>query len=104
MLGRPRVVGFSLIETAVQPFAASRLSSASVAFMSQVGSRPQGMKRPRSEEHTSELQSPMRISYAVFCSQKKLRHTDATTTPLNSIHQHQSRTPCTTRQPTIAQL
>src|SRR3546814_8642920 len=22
---------------------------------------------PRSEEHTSELQSPMRISYAVFC-------------------------------------
>src|SRR3546814_3414351 len=25
----------------------------------------------RSEEHTSELQSLMRISYAVFCSQKK---------------------------------
>src|SRR3546814_5261318 len=25
----------------------------------------------RSEEHTSELQSPMRISYAVFCSKKK---------------------------------
>src|SRR3546814_1301317 len=24
-------------------------------------------KRLRSEEHTSELQSPMRISYAVFC-------------------------------------
>src|SRR3546814_5627426 len=24
----------------------------------------------RSEEHTSELQSPMRISYAVFCLQK----------------------------------
>src|SRR3546814_10852715 len=23
--------------------------------------------KPRSEEHTSELQSPMRISYAVFC-------------------------------------
>src|SRR3546814_6375596 len=28
----------------------------------------------RSEEHTSELQSLMRISYAVFCSQKKKRH------------------------------
>src|SRR3546814_3027776 len=27
--------------------------------------------RPRSEEHTSELQSLMRISYAVFCLQKK---------------------------------
>src|SRR3546814_13418916 len=26
---------------------------------------------PRSEEHTSELQSPMRISYAVFCLKKK---------------------------------
>src|SRR3546814_1900716 len=28
---------------------------------------------PRSEEHTSELQSLMRISYAVFCLQKKKR-------------------------------
>src|SRR3546814_1972481 len=27
--------------------------------------------RTRSEEHTSELQSLMRISYAVFCLQKK---------------------------------
>src|SRR3546814_7981850 len=27
--------------------------------------------RDRSEEHTSELQSLMRISYAVFCLQKK---------------------------------
>src|SRR3546814_2395223 len=27
--------------------------------------------RPRSEEHTSELQSLMRISYAVFCLQKR---------------------------------
>src|SRR3546814_1495442 len=27
----------------------------------------------RSEEHTSELQSLMRISYAVFCLKKKLR-------------------------------
>src|SRR3546814_2028914 len=28
----------------------------------------------RSEEHTSELQSLMRISYAVFCLQKKTKH------------------------------
>src|SRR3546814_11155311 len=28
-------------------------------------------ERPRSEEHTSELQSLMRISYAVFCLKKK---------------------------------
>src|SRR3546814_6288703 len=29
----------------------------------------------RSEEHTSELQSLMRISYAVFCLKKKTIHT-----------------------------
>src|SRR3546814_3158445 len=29
------------------------------------------MARDRSEEHTSELQSLMRISYAVFCLKKK---------------------------------
>src|SRR3546814_2832422 len=29
----------------------------------------------RSEEHTSELQSLMRISYAVFCLKTKKRHT-----------------------------
>src|SRR3546814_10272888 len=28
-------------------------------------------QHPRSEEHTSELQSLMRISYAVFCLKKK---------------------------------
>src|SRR3546814_9175095 len=31
----------------------------------------------RSEEHTSELQSLMRISYAVFCLKKKNNTTDA---------------------------
>src|SRR3546814_4000278 len=30
---------------------------------------------PRSEEHTSELQSLMRISYAVFCLKKKQTYT-----------------------------
>src|SRR3546814_7407152 len=30
--------------------------------------------RVRSEEHTSELQSLMRISYAVFCLKKKITH------------------------------
>src|SRR3546814_2947213 len=31
-------------------------------------------KSSRSEEHTSELQSLMRISYAVFCLKKKKKH------------------------------
>src|SRR3546814_294062 len=33
--------------------------------------RDHGMNAKRSEEHTSELQSLMRISYAVFCLKKK---------------------------------
>src|SRR3546814_2237459 len=32
----------------------------------------------RSEEHTSELQSLMRISYAVFCLKKKKKHKNTT--------------------------
>src|SRR3546814_4915022 len=35
----------------------------------------------RSEEHTSELQSLMRISYAVFCLKKKTNNTDQHTKP-----------------------
>src|SRR3546814_9799450 len=34
--------------------------------------------RNRSEEHTSELQSLMRISYAVFCLKKKTQQKDKT--------------------------
>src|SRR3546814_4790545 len=41
----------------------------------------QHQKQARSEEHTSELQSLMRISYAVFCLKKKKN----TTTKLKSI-------------------
>src|SRR3546814_6705684 len=33
--------------------------------------KPAGQAPARSEEHTSELQSLMRISYAVFCLKKK---------------------------------
>src|SRR3546814_6116367 len=36
--------------------------------------RHQRTQRVRSEEHTSELQSLMRISYAVFCLKKKKIH------------------------------
>src|SRR3546814_7538891 len=41
--------------------------------------------RLRSEEHTSELQSLMRISYAVFClkKKKKLTNQQADKTPTN---------------------
>src|SRR3546814_9050229 len=41
------------------------------------------IKLPRSEEHTSELQSLMRISYAVFCLKKKKQYN---TTKLTTSH------------------
>src|SRR3546814_2279336 len=42
--------------------------------------RPRSFRTPfiRSEEHTSELQSLMRISYAVFCLKKKTTCTTQT--------------------------
>src|SRR3546814_8564680 len=42
--------------------------------------KPFSINELRSEEHTSELQSLMRISYAVFCLKKKHENTDK---PLN---------------------
>src|SRR3546814_4568517 len=45
-----------------------------------------GEQRPRSEEHTSELQSLMRISYAVFClKKKKKKNTYQTSQPTYTI-------------------
>src|SRR3546814_9494722 len=46
----------------------------------------------RSEEHTSELQSLMRTSYAVFCLKKK--------TATNTRNQHRGQPPVTIRQAT----
>src|SRR3546814_1942580 len=43
-----------------------------------------GVRCARSEEHTSELQSLMRISYAVFCLKKK-----KTKCKMNDINAHQ---------------
>src|SRR3546814_2781261 len=43
------------------------------------GPAPQALEGPpRSAEHTSELQSLMRISYAVFCLKNKKTHTTHT--------------------------
>src|SRR3546814_6117530 len=44
-------------------------------------------KRARSEEHTSELQSLMRSSYAVFCLKKKT-NTKNTSTPTHCVKSH----------------
>src|SRR3546814_6477569 len=46
-----------------------------------------GLSPRRSEEHTSELQSLMRISYAVFCLKKKKTITSASSTA-HITHEH----------------
>src|SRR3546814_3605392 len=43
----------------------------------------------RSEEHTSELQSLMRISYAVFCLKKKKTHIQNQNTDSIDLHNKQ---------------
>src|SRR3546814_2080083 len=48
--------------------------------------RKQNFIPPRSEEHTSELQSLMRISYAVFCLKKKKKNKN------NKIYMTKTRT------------
>src|SRR3546814_5758582 len=39
----------------------------------------------RSEEHTSELQSLMRISYAVFCLKKKIHNQNTSTNTIQTM-------------------
>src|SRR3546814_9121504 len=46
---------------------------------------PSACASGRSEEHTSELQSLMRISYAVFCLKKKTNNTHSHKHVRNSI-------------------
>src|SRR3546814_5207390 len=60
-----------------QPAAqAVRLSHAARSVRAVVQTRcTSELNPPRSEEHTSELQSLMRISYAVFCLKKKKTNT-----------------------------
>src|SRR3546814_1527306 len=45
----------------------------------------------RSEEHTSELQSLMRISYAVFCLKKKNKITYVTRTHIKYTHNNHTQ-------------
>src|SRR3546814_8259362 len=62
---------------------ATRSSMCAISPISTTKSFAALCKAARSEEHTSELQSLMRISYAVFCLKKKKK---TTTTQL--IHQN----------------
>src|SRR3546814_10819189 len=51
-----------------------------------------GVGGVRSEEHTSELQSLMRISYAVFCLKKTNRYEERLNRHAQTTNQHPDRT------------
>src|SRR3546814_8442688 len=53
-------------------WATSRYTDLKAKIIFVNGSPIDAMTAKRSEEHTSELQSLMRISYAVFCLKKKI--------------------------------
>src|SRR3546814_5185870 len=70
----------------IETFALSESSSrSSISSIHGQVSLPQ----PRSEEHTSELQSLMRISYAVFCLKKKKQNTKTHIHETNARYKHQ---------------
>src|SRR3546814_3559205 len=81
-----RAIGLSLVATgllaACAPIAAAPMApagEAAAAFTNPLlASRPDPWIAQRdgvrSEEHTSELQSLMRLSYAVFCLKKHISH------------------------------
>src|SRR3546814_2764311 len=60
------------------PCCAKRRAVISASFQPRGSSRPEKPETtrglPRSEEHTPELQSLIRNSYAVFCLKKKTQH------------------------------
>src|SRR3546814_19183152 len=58
-----------------------------VEYIGQVNPVVPGIGLDRSEEHTSELQSLMRISYAVFCLKKKKYITNNISSHTINLHE-----------------
>src|SRR3546814_4963876 len=71
--GRGQALEVAVVGRAEQPLGEHAEHARSLEYY--IGWPPQRLSRRltnrRSEEHTSELQSLMRISYAVFCLKKK---------------------------------
>src|SRR3546814_5362110 len=72
MLPLPCACMSSVVSSASRHVAIRLTSSAVFHTASSLSQMP--LPSLRSEEHTSELQSLMRISYAVFCLKKKTKH------------------------------
>src|SRR3546814_9413110 len=68
--GRRLFTGYAIIAYS-GTLSSSKPMNNDAKCVAQASVRPPSADRHRSEEHTSELQSLMRISYAVFCLKKK---------------------------------
>src|SRR3546814_5893746 len=68
------------VPVAITAFSSAALERSTVQSLSDLNTITPGLRfgAERSEEHTSELQSLMRISYAVFCLKKKTNHRNNT--------------------------
>src|SRR3546814_10187187 len=64
------ILGFVLLGDTIELIPSIAIAVAMVGVMAMSA----GQAQIRSEEHTSELQSLMRISYAVFCLKKKKKN------------------------------
>src|SRR3546814_8323930 len=77
MKGLPLAYSKDMQDDKPPVFEAYDLLALSIAAMTgmidEIAFVPERMRAARSEEHTSELQSLMRISYAVFCLKKKTK-------------------------------
>src|SRR3546814_2657529 len=61
----------AMVLTAIATLVHNAIKGDRMAMLQLMGLAGVGLVAVRSEEHTSELQSLMRISYAVFCLKKK---------------------------------
>src|SRR3546814_8834809 len=67
---KPGVTTLDVRRTAASTKALDEIAASYLRLSLEIGTHEPG----RSEEHTSELQSLMRISYAVFCLKKKKKN------------------------------
>src|SRR3546814_3259711 len=71
IFAKDRLRSFAAVPKGLNPCLLQRMLSRFRGRCSLGELNPLFSPAPRSEEHTSELQSLMRISYAVFCFQQK---------------------------------
>src|SRR3546814_3106718 len=89
ILGGSSGIGFAVAEAAIAAGATVRIGSTNADKIEAAALR--------SEEHTSELQSLMRISYAVFCLKKKNKQQYKLLPAINKndTNEHRQRHPVT---------